>query len=474
MIRLRILLMVVLVAAFAGAGWWLAQTPTPHTHQLVKQTTPEGEAYYTCPMHPQVRQPEPGNCPICGMKLLKKAGDADAVSASGRKVLYWYDPMKPEQHFDAPGKSPYMDMDLKAKYADEAGNNIVDIDPRMVQNLGIRTATVKREAFVQRVDTVGAVEVDERRIVAVESRVAGWVEQLHVRAVGDKVRRGQPVAGIYAPDLYAVQEELVLAANSGDAGLVSAARRRLAFLGLPEAQIEKVFQTKQAQRRTPVLASSDGVITELNVREGSQVIPGTALLRIVDLSRIWIIVEIPEVQGNWVAEGGEAEVHIEAQPGKVFNGSVEYIYPRLDVQTRTVRARIALDNPDLVIKPGMYADVTLFGSPRAGTLLVPSEAVIHTGERSVVILDEGAGRFRPATVKIGDDREGQTEILSGLVEGENIVISGQFLIDSEANLRGAMARMAGDPPAGRMRQLGVEGPPVYGGHEAPPASGDAQ
>jgi Cu(I)/Ag(I) efflux system membrane fusion protein len=472
MSRFRILLIVVLIAAFAGGGWWLAQTMTPHTHQLVKQTTPEGEVYYTCPMHPHVRQPEPGNCPICGMKLLKKEASGGAVSTAGREVLYWYDPMQPEQHFDAPGKSAFMDMELVPKYADEEGGNTVNIDPRMVQNLGIRTARVERGTFLRRVDTVGAVEVDERRIVAVESRAAGWVERLNLRAVGDPVRRGQIVAGVYAPELYAAQEELALAANAGDPVLVSASRRRLAFLGLPEAQIEAVLKTRQAQRHGLVLAPSDGVVTELNVREGSQIIPGTALLRIADLARVWIIVEIPEAQSAWVAEGVDAEVRIAAQPDKAFSGSVEYIYPRLDVQTRTLRARIALDNPDLVFKPGMYAGVTLFGGPRAGTLLVPTEAVIRTGERSVVILAEGEGRFRPATVKVGDDREGQTEILSGLEEGEDIVVSGQFLIDSEANLRGALARMQGDPPAGRMRQLGVDGPPVYGGHESQPASGD--
>ena len=464
--RIRIAFVVIAILALAGGGWWLARTTAPHEHQLVQRTTPEGEVYYTCPMHPQVRQPEPGNCPICGMKLLKKEESGGAVSAADRKVLYWYDPMKPEQHFDAPGKSAFMDMELVPKYADEGGGNSVDIDPRMVQNLGIRTTRVERGTFPRRVDTVGAVEVDERRIVAVESRAAGWVERLNLRAVGDPVRRGQIIAGVYAPELYAAQEELVLAANADDPALVSASRRRLALLGLPEVQIDAVLKTRQAQRQVLALAPSDGVVIELNVREGSQIMPGTPLVRIADLSRIWISVEIPEPQGAWIAEAGDAEVRLTAQPGKVFNGRVEYIYPRLDAQTRTVRARIALDNPGLTLKPGMYADVTLFGGPRADTLLVPTEAVIRTGERSVVILAEGEGRFRPAMVKVGDDREGQTEILSGLKEGENIVVSGQFLIDSEANLRGALTRMEGDPPAGRMRQLGGEGaPPVYGGHE---------
>lgn len=472
--RFHMVSVVAAVLALAGGGWWLAQATAPHAHQFVQQTTPEGEVYYTCPMHPQVHQPEPGNCPICGMKLLQKQDGGGAVSGDERKVLYWYDPMQPEQHFDAPGKSPFMDMELVPRYADEAGSTTVGIDPRMVQNLGIRTTRVKRGKFDRRVDAVGAVAVDERRIVAVEFRAAGWVERLNLRAVGDPVRRGQIIAGIYAPELYAAQEELLLAANVGDPALVSASRRRLSLLGLSEEQIDAVLKTRQARRQVLVPAPAAGVVLELNVREGSQILPGTPLVRIADLARIWISVEIPESQGAWIDEAGAAEVRLAVQPGKVFNGSVEYVYPNLEQQTRTVRARISLDNPDLVFKPGMYADVTLIGSPRADALLVPTEAVIRTGERNVVILAEGDGRFRPALVQVGADREGQTEILSGLEEGEAIVVSGQFLIDSEANLRGALARMQGDPPAGRMRQLGGEGaPPVYGGHEGHKAPGDA-
>ncbi len=467
MIRFRIPLIAVLIAVFAGGGgWWLARTSLLHTHQLVQQITSQGNVYYTCPMHPQVRQPESGNCPICGMKLLQKSDGGAAVATDERKVLYWYDPMRPDQHFDTPGKSPFMDMELVPKYANQADGNGVDMDPRMVQRLGIRTAMAGRSTFVRRVEAVGAVEVDERRIFAIESRATGWVERLNLRAVGDSVRRGQVVAGVYAPEIYAAQEELVLAAKSGDAALASAAQRRLALLGLTEAQIERVFQSQQAERVTPVRAHSDGVVLELNVREGSQVTPGMPLMRIADLSRVWISVEIPEAQGAWIVEAGNAEVRLTARPGKVFAGKVDYIYPRLEVHTRTVRARIVLDNPDLMFKPGMYADVTLYGSPRDGVLVVPTEAVIRTGERSVIILADGQGRFRPATVTVGDDREGQTEILSGLDEGESVVVSGQFLIDSEANLRGALTRMQGEPPAGRMRQLGGEGAPaVYGGHE---------
>ncbi|MGH8629952.1 MAG: efflux RND transporter periplasmic adaptor subunit [Burkholderiales bacterium] len=441
MSRKKIVLICVLALTFAGAGWWIAQSMAPHKHELVQKTDEQGKVYYTCAMHPQVKQDEPGNCPICGMKLVKREEGAGPAKGD---VLYWHDPMRPEVHFDKPGKSPFMDMELVPKYASEGGTDAVQIDSGMAQNLGIRTVQVQRGDFSQRVEAVGGVEVDERRIVVVESRATGWVEQLLVRAVGDPVRRGQRVAGVYSPDLFAAQQELVLAAKSNDLALLAASRQRLVFLGMGESQIEAVLTSREAQRQTAVVAAGNGVVTELNVREGQQVAPGTPLMRIADLSRVWITVEIPEAQGAWIREGREAEAHLAALPGKVFRGKVEYIYPRLDPQTRTVRARLSFDNPGLQLKPGMYADVSLFGRTRQGTLLVPTEAVIRTGERSVVILAEDDGRFRPANVKVGDDRQGQTEILEGLREGESVVVSGQFLIDSEANLRSVLGRLSSE------------------------------
>jgi len=442
--RSRIAFIVIAVVAFAAGGAWLARSLAPHKHELEQKTDAQGKVYYTCAMHPQVKQDEPGNCPVCGMKLVKReegGAKPEGAPSGEREVLYYYDPMKPEVHFDKPGKSPFMDMDLVPKHADEGAGSSVQIDPRVVQNLGIRTLTVSRGSFSKQMDTVGAVEVDERRIVVVESRAAGWVERLDVRAVGDPVRRGQSIAGVYSPDLYAAQEELALAARGGDGALVEASRRRLALLGMSESQIESVVKTGRAQREVSIVAPTGGIVTELNVREGQQVMPGTPLARIADLSRIWITIEVPEAQGAWIRQGRAAEVRLSGLPGKVFNGQINYTYPRLETQTRTVRARIALDNPGLALKPGMYADVALSGGERSDVLLVPTEAVIRTGERNVVILAEGEGRFRPAIVKVGDDRGGQTEILSGLEDGETIVVSGQFLIDSEANLRSVLARM---------------------------------
>lgn len=371
------------------------------------------------------------------------AAHAVPVPQAHGQVLYWYDPMHPGQHFDQPGKSPFMDMDLQPKYAQGASAGVatvVDIDPRMAQNLGIRTAKVTRGAVAHGVDAVGAVEIDERLMYAVESRAEGWVERLAVRAVGDPVKQGQLLAGVYSPELFSAQAEFVLAAKSGDADLVAASRQRLALLGMGQAQIAQVQASGQAQRQMLVISPRSGVVTELNVREGQKVMPGAPLLRIADLSRIWVSVEIPESLAGTVSQGRNVEARLSAVPGKVFEGRVDYVYPNVDPATRTARARIVIENRAGLLKPGMYANVTVLGGAVHDSLTVPAEAVIRTGRRTVVIVAESAGRFRPAEVTLGPEHEGRMVILEGLEEGQEVVTSGQFLLDSEASLRGAYER----------------------------------
>jgi membrane fusion protein, copper/silver efflux system len=411
-----------------------------HKHVLTRMEDAQGKVYYTCPMHPQVRQDTPGNCPICGMKLSRREeAPADAGMRDQGQPLYWYDPMRPEQHFDKPGKSPFMDMQLVPKYGDADmggdGGILVQIDPRMAQNLGMRTAPVKIGSFWQRIDAVGSVAIDETRIVAVEARAAGWVERLDVRSVGDTVKRGQVLAGLYAPDLLAAQQELALARKSGDAALIEGAQSRLRLLGVGgNAQGEP-------QRRVAITAPQSGVVTELMVRDGAQLTPGMPLMKLADLSKVWVLVEVPEAQAAWVGVGKPAEARLKSLPGQVFEGTVEYVYPLLDTQTRTVRARLAFDNADGVLKPGMFAEVTIFGGAQRDVTLVPSEAVIRTGTRSVVIVAEAEGRYRPAAVTLGAERGDQIVVLAGLEAGQQVVVSGQFLIDSESSLLGAYNRM---------------------------------
>jgi Cu(I)/Ag(I) efflux system membrane fusion protein len=318
---------------------------------------------------------------------------------------------------------------------DAGGRTVVQIDPLMVQKLGMRTAEVKVETFSRRVEAVGSVVVDENRIAVVESRAAGWVERLDVRALGYTVHVGQVVAGIYSPELLAAQEELALANTLDDATLIEAAKARLRLLN--------ASTSGRPQRQTPVAAPQSGVVTELMVRQGAQVTPGMPLMRLADLSTVWILVEVPETEAGWVTTGEPAQARLKSVPGKVLQGTVDYVYPMLDTQTRTLRARLAFDNASGALKPGMYAEVTLFGAAEQDAILVPSEAVIRTGTRNVVLIAEAEGRYRPVEITLGAERQNEVVVLKGLEPGQRVVVSGQFLIDSEASLLGAYSRMSG-------------------------------
>ncbi|MFA5082512.1 MAG: efflux RND transporter periplasmic adaptor subunit [Hydrogenophilaceae bacterium] len=375
---------------------------------------------------------------------LKPAGLATSSSApkTEQKALYWYDPMVPDQHFDKPGKSPFMDMDLVPKYADEEAGAGVKIDPRTSQSLGVRTAVAETGRLWRRIDTVGTVKADDNRIEMVQTRVGGWLEGLHIHAVNDPVKRGQLVAEIYSPELYAAQEEYLLTLkHPEDPAWRGAARQKLAFLGLGEAQIAGLEKTGRAQRRVAYYAPAGGIVTNIAVHPGAAVSAGMPLMEITDLGRVWVTADVVENELAWIAPGKTAEITFNALPGETFAGKVDYIAPKLDPATRTVPVRIVLNNPGLKLKPGMYANITLYGGKGEEGVVVPSEAVIQTGKRAVVLIAEAAGRFRPVEVKTGMESDGKTLILDGLAGGEKLVVSGQFLIESEANLKGALERM---------------------------------
>lgn len=415
-------------------------------------------AYWYDPMVPNQRFDKPGKSPFMDMQLVPKCG-APAPAPSGvaapdsagaeRQPLYWYDPMAPQQHFDKPGKSPTMNMPLVAKYADDATGSgdapagTIAIDPRVVQNLGVRLGPVEQGSFARAVDTVGVVAVDEHRIEAIQVRQPGWVEQLDVRAVGDPVRRGQRLAGVYAPDLLAAQQEWLIARHSGDSQLIEAAGRRLALFGVSASQFAHIQKTGLAERRIDYYAPFDGYVMELGARQGAAVEPGTMLFQLADLQSVWINAEVPEAQAAWIKAGDAAVAEVPALPGQHFQGQIDYLYPELTATTRTLKVRVVVKNPDKRLRPGMFAAVHLSGATQARVLTVPTEAVIKTGTRTVVIVADDATHFRPALVRVGAEHGGRSEILEGLNVGQNIVASGQFLIDSEASLRGAFDNLAG-------------------------------
>jgi Cu(I)/Ag(I) efflux system membrane fusion protein len=359
-----------------------------------------------------------------------------------RKILYWHDPMFPQQKFDRPGKSPFMDMELAPVYADEEQGGSVRINPALTQSLGVRTAEVGMGEFQRKLETVGTVQADERRISVLQSRAAGWLEKLHLRAVNDPVRRDAPVAEIYAPELLAAQEEyLLLLGGTGGSELAEAARERLSLLGLTESQIQTLEKLREPSRRVVLHAPSSGVVTELGAREGAAVSPGMPVAAIVDLSRVWIVAQVPEMQLAWIAAGAPAEASLAAMPGERYQGRVEYIYPEVDANTRTVKVRFSVENRSGRLRPGMVAQVIVIGAPRSEVLLAPSEAVIRTGARTVVIVEAAQGRYRAQEIAVGLEHGDRTEILQGLRPGEKVVVSGQFLIDSEASLKGAISRL---------------------------------
>jgi Cu(I)/Ag(I) efflux system membrane fusion protein len=374
------------------------------------------------------------------------AQDAPAAAKQEKEVLYWYDPMVPDQHFDKPGKSPFMDMDLVPRFAndsaggDEAGT--ISIDPRVVQNLGIRTAQAERGRLWRRIDTVGYVRADDNRIQVLQARVNGWIEALRIRAPNDPVQRGQLIAEVYSPDLYVAQEEFLLALkHPEDPVWVSAARQKLAFLGLSGNQIATLEKSGKPMRRVNYYAPGSGIASRIPVSEGGAVSAGMPILEITDLSRVWVTAEVMESQAAWITPGKSVEISVDSLPGKVFEGTVDYLYPTVNASTRTHPVRIVLANKGLKIKPGMFAKVTLYGGKGEEAVLVPSEAVITTGKRSIVLVAQGEGKFQPVEVMTGMESDARTAILSGLSGGEQVVTSGQFLLESEANLKGTLEKM---------------------------------
>ena len=407
--------------------------------------------YWFDPMRPGEHFDKPGKSPFMNMQLVPKcperkdaasAGDA-ATGPAESKPQYWYDPMRPAEHFDKPGKSPFMDMQLVPKYAKDASPGSIAVDSRVVQNLGLRIAKVERGSFARVVDTVGSVGVDEHRIEAVQVRQPGWVERLDVRAAGDSVRRGQLLAGIYSPELLATQEELLIALGSNDPKLIGAARQRLALFGLSDAQVARVESNRQVERRVDYYAPFDGYVMDLGARQGAEVQPGMMLFQLADLGSVWITAEVPETQAAWLKPGDRAEVEVPALPAERFEGQVDYLYPELTQATRTLKVRVVVKNQRNHLRPGMFASAHFRSMTQDHALTVPSESVIKTGTRSFVIVADDDTHFRPSRVRIGAEQGGRSEILEGLSLGQNVVASGQFLIDSEANLRGAFDNLAG-------------------------------
>ena len=378
-----------------------------------------------------------------------KAGDTDPEN--GQRVLYYHDPMVPGKRFETPAKSPFMDMMLVPVYAGAQGadGSHVTISPRVQQNLGLRTSEVTQGILEPQLHAIGSIAWNERDQSVIQARAAGFIERLHVRATLDPVRAGQPFADLYVPEWVAAQQEFlaVKQAAGNDAQLVAAARQRMLLLGMTTEQVSRIEKSGSVQPRITLTAPSTGVVAELVARVGMTVTPGMLLARINGLGTVWAIAEVPESQIALVRKGSKVEARSPGASGTVFKGSVQAILPEVNAATRTLKARIQLDNPGAVLSPGMLVTMQFMDKRSTPALLVPTEAIIATGQRNVVMLAEEGGRYRPVNVETGIESGGQTEVKKGLSAGQRVVVSSQFLIDSEASLKGVEARLNNEPLA---------------------------
>jgi Cu(I)/Ag(I) efflux system membrane fusion protein len=370
----------------------------------------------------------------------------EAMSAAGgsdeRDILYWVAPMDANFRRDEPGKSP-MGMDLVPVYADEvdATPGTVKIDPTVVNNLGVRTAVVESGPLPRRVETVGYIGYDEDTLMHVHLRVDGWIENLSVTTTGDAVRKGQVLFELYSPTLVNAQEEFLLALRSQSTTMIKASRERLASLGMTLGEIDDLAEERKVKQRIRKYAIRDGVVAHLGVREGNFVTPASNVMSIAELDRIWVLAEVFERQAGLVSPGQQAEVELDYLPGKRWQGTVDYVYPELDPVTRTLKVRIRFDNEGAVLRPNMFARVTLLGSDVEEVVHIPREALIRGGAADRVVLALGDGRFRSQVVETGIESGDRVAIRDGLAGGDVIVTSGQFLIDSESDIDSALLRM---------------------------------
>ncbi|UZE95320.1 efflux RND transporter periplasmic adaptor subunit [Alkalimarinus alittae] len=376
-------------------------------------------------------------------------GDTDhSASASApdtveKKPLYWVAPMDKNYRRDKPGQSP-MGMDLVPVYEDDAqggDEGTVKISPMVINNLGVRTEEVTKGSMDLSINTVGYIDFDEDKLSHIHSRVDGWIEVLNVNSSGDAVTKGQTLYELYSPALVNAQEEYLAVIRSGNKTLKKASRSRLLSLGLSNHQVQRLEQRKVVDQRIKVIADRDGFVKDLNVREGMFIKPATEVMSIGSLDSVWVIAEVFERQSSWVKAGQRVEMKTEALPGKQWSGEVDYLYPVLDSKTRTLRVRIRVSNPEIALKPNMYTELTLFVPVSDEALSIPREALIKGGTHNRVVTALGDGMFKSVLVDVGIESNGRVQIMKGLSEGDIVVTSAQFLIDSESNIDAEIARM---------------------------------
>ncbi|MGK9475590.1 efflux RND transporter periplasmic adaptor subunit [Melioribacter sp. OK-6-Me] len=443
----KTIIIVLIALGISAAGYFLFATK--ESIQITGNKT-EMKQLWTCGMHPEIIMEEPGNCPICGMKLVPKKGTGKTTGE--RKILYWRAPMDPNEIYDHPGKSK-MGMELVPVYEDEAGSSgIVTIDPAVVQNMNVKTEKVKSMKLSNIVVTNGILTTNEQTDYIVTTRVNGWIDKLYINYTGQKVNKGDRLMDIYSPELVAAQQELLSAIaykkavsntdindilDSGDM-LIKNAIRKLQLLEISDSDIKKLIETKEVKTYATLYAQKNGTVISKNILEGQKVMPGMPLLHISDLSLLWLTADIYEYELSKIQLGSKAEIRFNFLPDKTFTGKISFIYPTVEPKTRTAKLRIDIPNKNDLLKPAMLANVTIYGKDLGVKPVVPENAVIRSGKKDIVIIALGEGKFKPQEIKLGGYSDGYYQVLHGLTEGTTIVTSAQFLIDSESNLRAAV------------------------------------
>ncbi len=482
--KTALLMGIIALAAGLGGGYWLAQqqeqvtSMAPAAGQQQAQRKP---LFYRHPMNPSITSPVPAKDEM-GMDYIPVYADDQDAGKKERKPLFYRHPMNPSITSPVPAKDE-MGMDYIPVYADEdsaadepAGT--VKIDPVTVQNIGVRTARAERRILTRAVRSVGRVDFDEEHLTRLHPKVEGWIEKMRVDKTGEQVRKNQILLSIYSPQLVSSQEEYLLALQNrkvlenspfedirrGAVELVESARERLELFDMAPHQIRELEKTGKIKKYVHIHSPFDGVVIKVGVREGQFVTPRTELYQIADLSRVWVYVDVFENELPWVQPGDEAEMKLAGIPGRTFRGRITYIYPYFEAKTRTVKVRLEFDNRDGMLKPEMFADVTIHAGRQVDAVVVPEEAIVRSGSRELVFVVRGPGKFEPRVVEVGVSSDGMTQILSGVRAGEEVVTSAQFLIDSESKLREATAKML--ESAARQQQEAA--PPAHEGMEDMP------
>lgn len=461
---LRTILVVTLTAAIAGpVGALIA------TSMKGPETAPQQVAKYHCPMHPSIVSDHPGECPICGMKLVKRDEPGTRPAASERKILFYRSPMDPRQTSPGPAKDS-MGMEYLPVYEEDAagrsevdGLASVELDPTRQQLIGLRTAVIERGPVGGNFRTVGKVGVDETRVRRINVKVPGYVEHVFVDFVGKPVRKGQPLFELYSPEVLAAENEFLTASRGQSEGLVSAARRKLELWDVPEAELQRLEKEGTVSRAITFVSPVNGVVTRKELVEGTRLEVGAMPYEVVDLSTLWVLADVYETELRFVSPGVPAQLTLNAFPGRLFTGKVLFVDPLLDPKTRTARVRLSFSNTAGDLKPEMFGEVVV-ERPARDVLRVPTDALIRSGTEDVVFVARGEGRFDPRRVTLGEVGRDFTEVVDGLSVGDAVVTRANFLIDSESRLRASLGRLS--TPAGPKEPAADASMPA--GHEMTP------